>query len=75
MLDTLFSELTLALGQSFWFALAASFTWGLLSVLSTWQSESDIVVFAGENWNKAVIPHGMEKYVSECWVNHYEDFN
>ncbi|MEI7823892.1 MAG: cytochrome c biogenesis protein CcdA [Chlorobiaceae bacterium] len=33
MLDTLFSELTLALGQSFWFALAASFTWGLLSVL------------------------------------------
>jgi cytochrome c-type biogenesis protein len=33
MLDTLFSELTLALGQSFWFALAASFVWGILSVL------------------------------------------
>ncbi len=33
MLDTLFSELTLALGQSFWFALAASFSWGILSVL------------------------------------------
>ena len=44
-------------------------------MISTWQSESDIVVFAGENWNKAVIPHGMEKYVSECWVHHYEDFN
>ena len=33
MLDTLFSELTVALGQSFWLALAASFCWGLLSVL------------------------------------------
>ena len=33
MLETLFSELTIALGQSFWFALAASFCWGIMSVL------------------------------------------
>ncbi len=33
MLDTLFSELTLALGQNFWLAMAASFSWGILSVL------------------------------------------
>jgi cytochrome c-type biogenesis protein len=33
MLDSLFSELTLALTQGFWFSLAASFCWGLVSVL------------------------------------------
>lgn len=44
-------------------------------MLSVWRSEADIAAFAGENWNSAVIPQGMEKYVSECWVHHYENFN
>lgn len=43
-------------------------------MVSVWRSVADIVVFAGENWNRAVIPPGMEKYVSECWVHHYENF-
>jgi heme oxygenase (mycobilin-producing) len=44
-------------------------------MISIWQSEADIITFAGENWNRAVIPQGMEKYVSECWVHHYENFD
>ena len=44
-------------------------------LVSVWRSEADIAAFAGESWNRAVIPHGMEKYISECWVHHYENFN
>jgi heme oxygenase (mycobilin-producing) len=44
-------------------------------MISVWHSEADVVAFAGENWNRAVIPQGMEKYVSECWVHHYENFD
>ena len=43
-------------------------------MVSTWRSEADLAAFAGEQWNRAVIPEGMEKYVSECWVHHYEHF-
>lgn len=44
------------------------------AMVSVWRSAADIASFAGENWNKAVIPHGMEKYVSECRVHHDENF-
>jgi heme oxygenase (mycobilin-producing) len=43
-------------------------------MISVWQSEAAVAAFAGENWNRAVIPDGMEKYVAECWVHHYEVF-
>jgi len=43
-------------------------------MISVWRTEADVATFAGENWSKAAIPHGMEKYVSECWVHHYENF-
>ena len=43
-------------------------------MISVWAGEEALEAFAGENWNKAVIPSGMEKYVSECWVHHYENF-
>lgn len=43
-------------------------------MVSVWEDEGALVAFAGEGWNRAVIPHGMEKYVSECWVHHYEIF-
>jgi hypothetical protein len=32
------------------------------------------VSVASDDWNRAVIPAGMEKYVAECWVHHYENF-
>jgi heme-degrading monooxygenase HmoA len=44
-------------------------------MVSVWRSEADIAAFAGENWNRAVIPVGMEKYVAECWVHHFENFS
>ena len=43
-------------------------------MISVWHTEADLVAFGGDNWNKALIPQGMEKYISECWVHHYENF-
>jgi len=43
-------------------------------MISIWRSEHDVAAFAGDDWNRAVIPAGMEKYVAECWVHHYENF-
>lgn len=43
-------------------------------MISTWEDEQAICLFAGESWNQAVIPPGMDKYVAECWVHHYEIF-
>ena len=43
-------------------------------MISTWESVNSLCAFAGEHWNKAVIPAGMERYVTECWVHHYENF-
>ena len=36
-------------------------------VLTNWHTEQALIDFAGDNWNKAVIPGGMEKFVIECW--------
>lgn len=44
------------------------------AMISTWEDEQALRIFAGENWQQAVIPPGMEKYVAECWVHHYEIF-
>ncbi|OZA42153.1 MAG: hypothetical protein B7X84_06905 [Alphaproteobacteria bacterium 17-39-52] len=43
-------------------------------MLSVWRSEADIAAFAGENWNRAVIPQGMEKYVSEFFRKYSAQF-
>jgi heme-degrading monooxygenase HmoA len=43
-------------------------------MISLWDNEQSVKDFAGEQWNQAVIPEGMEKYVAECWVHHYESF-
>ena len=41
------------------------------AMISTWQDEAALAAFAGEQWNAAVIPPGMETYVVECSVHHY----
>jgi hypothetical protein len=41
-------------------------------MVSRWENEAALKTFAGEQWNHAVIPPGMEKFVVECWVHHYE---
>lgn len=43
-------------------------------MVSRWADEAALADFAGENWNQAVIPAGMERYVAECWVHHYHDW-
>ncbi len=40
-------------------------------MVSKWASKEDIINFAGEQWNEAHIPAGMEKYIEDCTVNHY----
>ncbi len=42
------------------------------AMISRWESEEALRAFAGTNWNHAVIPKEMAKYVIECWVHHYE---
>lgn len=49
-------------------------TLGEYAMISQWRDEESLVAFAGENWNRAKIPHGMEKYIEECWVHHYESW-
>ena len=43
-------------------------------MISHWQDTQSLIAFAGEEWHQAVIPDGMEKYVRQCWVHHYEIF-
>jgi heme oxygenase (mycobilin-producing) len=43
-------------------------------MISHWENEASLKAFAGEEWNHAVIPPGMEKFVVECWVHHYESW-
>ena len=44
-------------------------------MITEWENEGSLKKFAGENWNQAVIPEGMEKYVQACSVDHYESWN
>ena len=41
-------------------------------LITTWENEKALLSFAGSSWNEAVIPESMEKYVVECWVDHFE---
>jgi len=43
-------------------------------MISRWQNEEALRKFVGDSWNQAYIPTGMEKFVKECWVHHYESF-
>ena len=40
-------------------------------MITHWDNEESLKVFAGEKWNEAHIPEGMEKYISSCTVDHY----
>lgn len=45
------------------------------AMISQWENEAALKAFAGEKWSQAVIPPGMEKFVVECWVHHYESWS
>lgn len=40
-------------------------------MISHWQDEAALKHFAGEDWNQAYIPPGMEQFVAECSVHHF----
>jgi hypothetical protein len=40
-------------------------------MITQWENEAALKAFAGEQWNHAVIPPGMKKFVVDCWVHHY----
>jgi len=44
-------------------------------MISRWKDIADLEDFVGKDWNQPVIPAGMEKYVVQCWVHHYENFD
>ncbi|MFM8444491.1 MAG: antibiotic biosynthesis monooxygenase family protein [Methylococcus sp.] len=41
------------------------------AMISQWENEAALKAFAGEQWNQAVIPTGMERFVVESWVHHH----
>ena len=41
-------------------------------MISHWKDIDSLKSFVGETWEQALIPKGMEKYVQQCWVHHYE---
>ncbi|WP_196137453.1 antibiotic biosynthesis monooxygenase family protein [Aliikangiella sp. G2MR2-5] len=41
-------------------------------MISHWSDIDSLKQFAGDSWQQAMIPHGMEQYIKECWVYHYE---
>lgn len=40
-------------------------------MISRWEDEESLRLFAGESWNEAHIPAGMEQFVVACWVHHF----
>ena len=41
------------------------------TMITVWESEEALSAFAGENYNQAVIPPGMEKFPTSYSVEHY----
>jgi heme-degrading monooxygenase HmoA len=44
-------------------------------MISRWEDEESLRNFVGENWAEAHIPKGMEKFIRECWLHHYTDYD
>ncbi len=42
------------------------------AMITVWESESNLAVFAGDEWHKAVIPATMTKYPRCFSVEHFE---
>lgn len=44
-------------------------------MISVWEDEAAVRAFAGDNWHQPVIPPGMEKFIGECWLHHYQSWS
>jgi heme-degrading monooxygenase HmoA len=45
------------------------------AMISEWQDENALRAFAGDDWSRAVIPPGMQRFVKACWVHHYSPWS
>jgi quinol monooxygenase YgiN len=45
------------------------------AMISKWKSVAALAAFAGSDWQQAMIPPGMDRFVQRCWVHHYELFS
>ena len=45
------------------------------AMISEWESEDDLIAFAGKNWNRSVIPSGMEKFAESHSVSHFQSWD
>jgi heme-degrading monooxygenase HmoA len=43
-------------------------------MVSKWDNEQSLETFIGKSWSQAHIPNGMEKFVNQCWVHHYNEY-
>jgi len=41
-------------------------------MISIWDKVESLIKFAGDQWNVPHIPKGMEVFIAECSVAHYE---
>lgn len=44
-------------------------------MISRWKTAEDLDQLVGKKWGQPLIPAGMEKYVVQCWVHHFQDFS
>ena len=44
------------------------------AMISGWEDVESLRAFAGIEWNRAVIPPGMEKFFTESWMHHFESW-
>ncbi|MEM7665803.1 MAG: antibiotic biosynthesis monooxygenase [Pseudomonadota bacterium] len=44
-------------------------------MVSRWEGIGSLKKFAGDRWNEAFIPPGMEPYIESCTLHHYEQFD
>jgi heme-degrading monooxygenase HmoA len=44
------------------------------AMISQCENEASLKTFFGEDWSRAVITRGAEKFIVACWVHHYESW-
>ena len=44
------------------------------AMISVWEDVESLRAFAGNDWNRAVIPPGTEKFFTESWMHHFESW-
>lgn len=43
-------------------------------MITQWVDEDSLKKFVGESWEQAHIPQGMDKFIRQCWLHHFEDY-